>query len=122
MIPVYNIEVQEGTQFEITFTCKNEAIPALPRDLTGFTATMKVRNTFEGYSHPDHVLAYSSQAPLSGLEITPEQGLVKLTIPGQDTANSTWNKGVYDIILTSADGVKEKLIEGLFLISPSVTR
>lgn len=125
MIHVYHVEVESGCDYKRTFLYA-DCDTGLPIDLTGYTAQMQVRKTYNGAANPYTTLEYSSEPdPVTnapGAISFPGPGLVEITIPGADTIDTDWGTGVYDLILTSPQGVKTKLVKGLFTILQSSTR
>lgn len=112
--PVYHIEIQEGTDYSVTFTYEDPET-GLPINLTGFTAALTVRQKYDGYVNPDVDLSF---VPTLG----GAAGTVLVTIPGSSTKNLHWTAGVYDVFLTSSTGRVTKLVGGFFVVIPSVTK
>lgn len=50
------------------------------------------------------------------------QGLLELQFSGITTANTDPGKYQYDLVMTSAGGKREKILEGLLFLIPTITR
>ena len=49
-------------------------------------------------------------------------GLLELQVSGDTTANTEPGKYQYDLIMTSSGGKREKILEGLMFLLPTITR
>ena len=49
-------------------------------------------------------------------------GQITLSMTAANTANLTPGRSVFDLLITSPAGVKTRVIEGVIVISPGVTR
>jgi hypothetical protein len=49
-------------------------------------------------------------------------GEITLSMTAANTANLTPGRSVFDLLITSPTGVKTRVIEGVIVISPGVTR
>jgi hypothetical protein len=68
---------------------------------------------------------YSSALEFSAtIIVEPEgqTGMLELQIDAEDTANTAPGKYNYDIIMINQTGQKEKILEGLLFLLPTVTR
>ena len=109
----HNLVCEEGATFTFNFTIKTSDTAW---NLTGYTATMTVR-PFIG-SSTTTVLATNSNGKivLGGV-----LGTVAVTIDATTTAALTPGKYVYDLVLNSGT-VITRLLEGKFVVTPSVTQ
>ena len=122
----YNITCQQGSTFTRTLEIEQPDLVAdptgntfVPFDLSGYTARMQVRRTIDS---SNFVLELTTSN--GGLRINPVSGDVnKLTIfaPANVTA-SVSTSGVYDIELISAENTVSRILQGIFNLSPEVTR
>jgi hypothetical protein len=122
----YNITCQQGSTFTRTLEIEQPDLVAdptgntfVPFDLSGYTARMQVRRTIDS---SNFVLELTTSN--GGLTINPVSGDVnKLTIfaPANVTA-SVSTSGVYDIELISAENTVSRILQGIFNLSPEVTR
>lgn len=86
-------------------------------DLTGYTAKLQIKNLAGDVAALFELNTSNGRIALGG-----KNGQIDLSITGTDTAGITsWTKGVYDLVLTSAGGVRTRLIEGSVKVSPGVT-
>lgn len=85
-----------------------------PINITGWTAVLQIR----AYALAPTVLYDAS----SNIVINGPLGQMLLTIPAGTTEGFTWWSGVYDLLLTSADGsYSTRLFQGDVTISPGVS-
>ena len=49
-------------------------------------------------------------------------GEITLSMTAANTANLTPGRSVFDLLITSPTGVKTRVVEGVIVISPGVTR
>ena len=80
MADLYKINIEAGTDYEVTFNQKNA--DGDPIDLTNFTARMQFRRTVDATGTPDKEMTTSS----GHLVITALLGIITLTIPNAETA------------------------------------
>jgi hypothetical protein len=112
----YNLVIDQGATFERVLMWK-AGTPAGPVIFTGCTARAQIRGAIE------------DTTPL--LELTTENGRLSLgstdgklviTISAVDTAKLPENGGVYDLELVYPDGRVRRLMQGLVVVRPEVTR
>ena len=111
----YDIQIKQGATFSLTATWKDSTGAAI--NLTGYTARMQVRLTYDA--------ATTILSLTSGSEITlgGAAGTIDITVSATTTAGLTapW-AGAYDLELVSGGGVVTRLLEGSAIVSPEVTR
>lgn len=84
-----------------------------PESLVGYTGHMQIRRT----ASDSVVLAeYDNE-----ISVDPGNREVSLVVPAEDVAAYTWDRGVYDLVITGADGTY-RLVEGTAVVSAGVTR
>lgn len=112
---VYNITIEQGATLRLSFIWKDSEEE--PIDLTGYSARMQVRRS---YSSTEKLLDLSTE---SG-EITLGGAAGTITVEGDAAATELLKTkcGVYDLELTSQDGVVTRLIQGEVTVAPEVTR
>lgn len=111
MAPVVrNLTVYQGRTFSFTVICV-QADGVTPRDLTGYTATMQIRET-----PVSSVVLATATVGVDALT-----GAVTAVIPAATTAAYTWTAGVYDIVITSG-ATQEQVAEGRIGFRQTVTR
>ena len=86
-----NIEIHAGADFAMTFGVKDEYYQ--PVDLTGATIEGQVRQYAEAAEYYPFFI-----------NSIPADGVICLTIPFEETQQIGFDKGVYDVFITYADG------------------
>lgn len=86
------------------------------RDLTDYTAEMQIRASV-GSTDPLVTLTLDD-----GLYINGTEGRVLVEIPAEQTAAYQWTRAVFDLEVTSPDGVVFRLAQGRVRVSKEVTR
>ena len=103
-----NITCYQGATFDKKLVWR---IDGEPVDLTTYTAAMQVRKT-----HPPEEYTFEFG------EITlNNEGEILIEATADETANIPAREYVYDLELTNGETVT-RLIEGVFLVTPEVTR
>lgn len=83
------------------------------RDITGQTLSSEIKRHFKSVSPKTSVNIMVNDA---------SQGLITLSLTNTQTSLLKNGKYVYDVELTTtATGVKERVIEGVFTVKPEVT-
>jgi hypothetical protein len=116
---VFNLEVDAGTTYQVTFNCK-QADGITPMDLTGWTARMQVRTAYGAPGTPQFEFTSAG----GDLVITPLLGKIVLTINPTDTdpitAPSTGRVFYYDLEIVNG-AVVYKPFKGTFTLYPQIT-
>lgn len=116
----FNLAIFQYATYEPTFTwyagqcvCTGTiGAGAEPVDLTGYTALLQIRTA------PGGTLLYDAS---SNITLGGTAGTIALNIPAATTAGFTWSVGVYDLLLTSSQGVATRLLTGNVTVSPAVS-
>ena len=87
-----------------------------PKDLTGYSAEMKVKDAVGG-----NTLLTLSSAINGGIFIDNPTKTIKLVLTAAQTAALVWSTGVYDLELTSPGGVVTALLYGNVTVTPEIT-
>lgn len=119
MAKTYNLEIDAGAHWQSIITWKDSDNAVIP--LTGYTAQMMLRRK---YDDEKYLVALSSEAD-KGLVITEAEGLIEITITDTQTSLLYANgldSGVYDLEITSPEGIVTRLIQGTWKVTPNVTR
>jgi hypothetical protein len=111
----YDLEIKQGATLSLTATWKDSSGTAV--NLTGYTARMQVRATYDSSST---ILSLTSS---SGITLGGSAGTIAITASATTTAALTapWS-GVWDLELVSGGGEVTRLLEGAATVSPEVTR
>jgi hypothetical protein len=110
----HNFYVYRGATFSEQIEWKDES--GTPVNLTGFTARMHMRETLEA---ADPFLTLTTEN--GGITLGGVAGTIQLLASATQTNAITAASGVYDLELVSGANVT-RLLEGLVIISPEVTR
>lgn len=110
----HNFYVYRGATFSEQIEWKDES--GTPVNLTGFTARMHMRETIEA---ADPFLTLTTEN--GGVSLGGVAGTIQLLASATQTTAITATSGVYDLELVSGANVT-RLLEGLVIISPEVTR
>lgn len=107
-VPSVNITIEKGAYFENTFTINNADGTAL--NLIGYSAVAKVKK-------------YPSSTTSQSFSVSIIASTGKIQISMTDTVTATLSEGrnYYDIVITSSGGTKTRVIEGMALVTPSVS-
>ena len=86
-----------------------------PADLTGYTGAMQIREL------RNDILPLATVDP-AGITVNPGTRQVTVRIPSESTAAFTWERGVYDLVITGPSNDSWRLVEGRVTNSLPVTR
>lgn len=110
-----DIVIEQGATFRLPCTWKDEN--GTPVDLSLYTAQMQIR---EEIASSAALISLSSGT--GEIELGAALGTILVTIPATTTATFTWTQGVYDLELTDLTGGVTRLLQGVVIVSPEVTR
>lgn len=105
-----NLTVDKGTDFTYNISLINSA--GVPVDVTGFTGNAQMRTSYTSNSYVAMNVNVSES----------NTGLITLSMNSHTTNSLTASRYLYDLILTSANNVVSRLMEGTITINPNVTR
>ncbi|MAR97367.1 MAG: hypothetical protein CMG17_06970 [Candidatus Marinimicrobia bacterium] len=106
---VINLVVDQGVDFEATFTIQNQNASAL--NLTGYTAEAKMRKHPAATKYYPFVISFPNRLA----------GQCKVAFASTATAAIEGGRYVYDLVLTSPNSYKTKPIQGNVLVVPGVS-
>jgi hypothetical protein len=109
----YNIKCPQGATFDKTFTI---TVNGSPMNLTGYTAAMQVRETY------DSTTTLLSLTNGSGITLGGTAGTIAVLVSSTATAAIADGFYSYDLEITSGGGVTDRLLQGKFVVTPQVTR
>jgi hypothetical protein len=110
----YDIKVRKGANFKLNIACQNDDRSA--KDLTGYTAKAQVRATYGA------AVALMDASTANGqITINAPGGIVMINVPQATTEAMNWTSGVWDLEITSAGGVIDRIVEGFASLSQEVT-
>lgn len=112
-----DILIEQGTTFRKKLTWVDDQEPAVPIDITGYSARMHLREDIEDTAFIIELLDTNGRITLGGAN-----GEIDLFIADNDTEALTIESGVYDLEVESPGGDVTRLLMGRFTLSLEVTR
>ena len=64
----------------------------------------------------------TSNTTISAVVTGNANGEITLSMTAANTANLTPGRSVFDLLITAPSGIKTRVVEGIIMISPGVTR
>ena len=104
-----NLVLDQGVDFEATFTVKNENSSAL--NLTGYTGEAKLRKHPAATKYNAFIVTFPNRV----------NGQIKVAMASTTTTAIEGGRYVYDLVLTSPNAYKTRPIQGNVLVIPGVT-
>lgn len=122
----HDFVIETGATFDRTLKWTVPVSPGskqrIPRNLTGWTARMQVRQRVTDAAAL-LTLSTTPGAPANGLiELGGAAGTIRLLIDGSVTGTVAANAGVYDLFLTDPTSNEVRLMAGEVVFEPRVTR
>lgn len=105
-----NLVLDQGVDFEATFTIRNESASAL--NLTGYTGSAQLRKHPEASKSTPFVVTFPNRV----------NGQIKVAMASTITSVIEGGRYVYDLVLESPNAYKTRPIQGNLLVIPGVTR
>ena len=105
-----NLLLEKGTDFDATFNIQNED-NTTPLNLTGYTAEAKMRRSYFSTTATSFVVTFVDRY----------NGILKIGLNNAATSGLDPRRYVYDIVLTSPQSIKTRVIEGIVEVTPGVT-
>lgn len=102
--------IEQGATFSTTVNVEDTAGAAI--NLFGYSASSQMRKSY--YATSNTIITSTITGNANG-EIT-------LSMTAANTANLTPGRQVFDLLITSPTQVKTRVVEGVIVISPGVTR
>ena len=107
----YNIHLDQGASWSKTILLKK--LDGFPKDLAGYTAKAQIRTNIDGDLIEDITTTF----------VPPRKnGELVLSLSPEQTGEFEFYIAVWDLFITSPDGVKSKLLRGYVKNNRSVTR
>jgi hypothetical protein len=104
-----NLTIEQGIDFEITITVRNKN--NVPLNLFGYTAVSEIKK------HHASTTSY----PFTVTFVDRQNGRISLSMSNNVTNTLNEGRHVYDIVLTSPNNLKTRVIQGTVLVSPGVS-
>ena len=110
MATVTNLYVDQGSFFRTNVTVSSTN--GTPLDLTGYTVASQMRKSYQSST------AYNFTTSISN----PTQGRVRIELSSEQSRIIPAGKYLYDLEVTSPTGEKTRVVEGIVLINPEITK
>ena len=110
MATITNIYIDQGTSFSNTITV-NDAVGS-PLNLSGYTAASQMRKSYSSS------VAYNLNAVIAS-EVN---GQVRITLTPTQSAAIPAGRYLYDVEITSSGGAKTRVVEGIVVVTPEITK
>lgn len=102
--------IEQGATFSTTVNVEDSAGAAI--NLAGFSASSQMRKSY--YATSNTIITSTITGNANG-EIT-------MSMTAANTANLTSGRQVFDLLITAPNGDKTRVIEGIIVVSPGVTK
>ena len=106
-----NLVIDQGADYDKTVNLSDGDGTNL--NLTGYTCLAQIRKHYTSTTAVDFTVGFSADR---------SDGNINLTLTDVQTAAMAPGRYVYDVSLTDASGKKERVVEGIVSVMPSVTR
>ena len=111
MAQTLNLFLDQGTTFSANITVKDST--GTVRDITDYNARSQFRRSYSSAN------SYSFTATIE----TGTDGNVRLQMSAADSANVVAARYLYDVeIVSNATSAVERIVEGIVIVTPEVTR
>lgn len=105
-----NLTIEQGVDFEVTITVRNR--DKSPLNLLGYTAVSKLRKHYTSTTSYPFTVTFVDRA----------NGRISISMTSTTTSTLKEGRYVYDIILTSPNSLKSRVVQGTVLVSPGVSQ
>lgn len=110
MATVTNLYVDQGSFFRTNVTVSSTN--GVPLDLTGYTVASQMRKSYQSST------AYSFTSSITN----PIQGRVRIELPSETSRTIPAGRYLYDLEVTAPTGEKTRVVEGIVVINPEITK
>ena len=110
MATVSNLYVDQGTDFSIIVTLKNQDGSTL--NLTGFSVASQFRKSYQSSSATSFTVTIFDAA----------QGKIRMQLPAATTSALLPGRYLYDVEITSPINERKRALEGILVLTPEITR
>lgn len=110
-----DLYIEQGSTFEFSLIWTDDS--DVPKNLTGFTARMQIREKVE-----DVTPLVSLTSPAEGMSVVAAEGRINVVITDEQTTALVIKNGVYDLEVEGTDSRVYRLLQGKVKIDPNVTR
>jgi hypothetical protein len=106
----FNLFIDQGTDFSTVIVISDDTGSA--RDLTGYTGRAKLKRSFDTEKNTSFEVNINN----------PTAGEIILSLSNQASSNIKYGRYVYDVEIVSNANIVERVIQGVVIIDPEVTR
>lgn len=118
--PQYDLTIVRGETWQRVFAWTT-GVPAMPVDLTGWTARMQIRQDWLAPGLPSGSALVSLTTENGAITLGGAAGTVEAIIDATTTSSLVIDDGVYDLELISPSGRVTKLLRGDVRVLPEAT-
>jgi hypothetical protein len=122
----YNMTCQQGSTFRRSIEIEQPDLAAdptgntfIPFDLSGYSARMQVRRTIDSANFLLELSTQNGALTINPSGTAPNQIYIDVSASVTASVNTS---GVYDIEIVNPDGTITRVLQGVFNLSPEVTR
>jgi len=122
----YNMTCQQGSTFRRSIEIEQPDLAAdptgntfIPFDLSGYSARMQVRRTIDSANFLLELSTQNGALTINPSGTAPNQIYINVSASVTASVNTS---GVYDIEIINPDGTITRVLQGVFNLSPEVTR
>lgn len=110
MATVTNLYVDQGSFFRTNVTVSSTS--GTPLDLTGYTVASQMRKSYQSST------AYNFTSSITNAI----QGRVRIELSSETSRTIPAGRYLYDLEVTSPTGEKTRVVEGLVIVNPEITK
>lgn len=107
---ISNLYVDQGSTYSTTMVLTD--INGIASNLANMSANGQIRKS---YTSANVVAQFATIIDVAN-------GVLNISLPSDVTANMSYGRYVYDILLSGNNNIKMRLVQGILEVSPSVTR
>jgi hypothetical protein len=104
-----NLTIEQGVDFEVTITVRNR--DSSPLNLLGYNANSELKKHYTSTNSYNFTVTFVDRI----------NGRIALSMDNALTATIPEGRYVYDVVLTSPNSVKSRVVQGTIIVSPGVS-
>ncbi len=110
MATVSNLYIDQGSDFNSIVTLTSQ--DGTPLELTGYTVKSQFRKSYQSSSATEFQVSVYSAA----------NGQIKISLPASVSTTLNAGRFLYDVEITSFTGERKRVLEGIVVLTPEITR
>ena len=111
MATINNLYIDQGTTYNVIFSVTDKS--GIARNLANCTGRSQLRKSYYTTTNTSFTVSIS----------TPASGNIELSLSADQTASLKAGRYVYDLeIINNTSNVVERIVEGIVVINPEVTK